>query len=1154
MQVILRKGNNMRKKRIIAALMAAVMCLTAVSCSNSDQPPVSETDIGERWQISEEEAQQAAQLSCNTAKNGDTLEITLTSDEDLFKEGIEKSDIVVQAFEYKPIEQTDEENVGALSTDLSEAGAEASADEPQQNEPESSLADPITITDYTLSRTDARTLTITFKDSYEYGVYDFYIHKDGASNGRYAWGTYINLPENESAVQNPVSALVEGIFYNGDENPVLKVTLENTAVTDVKPENIELLGAFEDLSIASVTATDTEITLNTVGEIHICSAPYGYVDISPEALSAENEVIATVEISQAGAYISPDSYAYENGNLKFDLELSGAKAEKNGEELADLITVGGNSVASAAANTEGNVITVTVPTNGADIDSAINSVVEKPVVIRKEALSCDIDIEYTITDNSAYISAYTDYIEKADSGYKCTLYLVPIYGSLADLTAADLTFDGDFEGAKVTDVKQEGSLYTVTFTFTGDKSLDNSIFEGSIKVADGKLINAWGTPSEYTHETFGYMAETVRGDKSTIKEVINTLSEAKNTFETIRDLAKTFEKLAKSAYSLDYDGFVGSAEKILTSFGIIDRAPDKMDKIYSAVLSVKNDIKNLDSKIENVKKSLKQELEYIQAGIDKQLYISSSDAWNTFCSSYIKPLQSRLNSVSNDTRAYIVDLVQYGNEDGKISVVYDTKGSLTIANKDKSEYSVENVKIDKEKTLYLEIDENSFPNALNALYKNENASDKEDDEQLDFEAELEKDIKNLIIAQGLAQDDESVTKLTKEFYASITTNAMYNALTKYPQTLNDIENDFVEFCKRLKGEDTATSPLIYRYYNIYANFNFQYEAEECLTEFNDYLKALTIQYGTFATLSASYNRGYDRKNNPVAAQIKSTLEFLEKNNGMHEVPNDNYQWCYVVDRPIKMHIVNFAVANTHVFFNDVQYSGYKYCGYSKVNKDPVCEKMMTMKNTDDGVEYIVRVGKGHKSFDSDFYNKKRLTASDLNKIRVRYMRLGNDPNKFFDYMTSEYLFKTGEDPDVGETLYGKNLKYYNDRKFIDKKFYVLTDYIGKETFDVNNKKELYATDNYSHHSKVTDMLQPGKKYYVPTETDPKAKYYEFCNQYMGSVYNLYTGAENSKVALLSEALYGHSSMWWKNDNWMEFRNSIYDEDNSSARFIEYEVY
>ena len=1136
------------KKRILAAVLAAVMCLSITSCTDSDSGTIAP------WKITDEELEQAVELSCTTAKNGDILEVTLTSDEDLFKEGIGKNNIAVQAFNYQPKEQTEENSVEELTETVSEISPDSENSGDEGNSVESSFSEPIEINDYTLTRTDSKNLVISFKNPYEYGSYDFYIHKDGTTSGKFAGATWSNLPEDESTEQNPVTASVDGIFYNGDENPVFKISLENTTAKDVKPENLELSGAFEDLSITSVTATDNEITVNTVGEVSICSAPYGYVDISADALSTENEIIATVDISQASAYISPDSYAYESGKLKFNIELSGAKAVKSGDELASLITVDNKSVISAEDNTDGNVITVTVATDAADIDSAIKSLTEKSLVIKEEALSCDTDIEHTISNSTACILPYLDYIEKTDSGFKGTLYLGTFGGKLSGLTAADLTFDGDFAGAKVSEIKEEDGLYTVTFTFESNTSLDSDVFEGGVKVADGKLLNAWGTPSNNTYEDLSYIPDSVRIDQSTIKKVINTLSEAKNTFETIRDLAKTFEKLSKSAYSLDYDGFVGAAEKILVSFGIIDRAPDKMDKIYSAVLSVKNDIKNLDSKIENVKKSLKQELEYIQAGIDKQLYISSSDAWNTFCSSYIKPLQSRLNSVSNDTRAYIVDLVQYGNEDGKISVVYDTKGSLTIANKDKSDYSVENVKIDKEKTLYLEIDENSFPNALNALYKNENASDKEDDEQLDFEAELEKDIKNLIIAQGLAQDDESVTKLTKEFYASITTNAMYNALTKYPQTLNDIENDFVEFCKRLKGEDTATSPLIYRYYNIYANFNFQYEAEECLTEFNDYLKALTIQYGTFATLAASYNRGYDRKNNPVATQIKSTLEFLEKNNGMHEVPNDNYQWCYVVDRPIKMHIVNFGVANTRVWFNEVQYSGYKYCGYRTVNKDPVCEKMMTMKNTDDGVDYTVRVGKGHKSFDSDFYNKKRLTASDLNKIRVRYMRLGNDPNKFFDYMTSEYLFKTGEDPDVGETLYGKNLKYYNDRKFIDKKFYVLTDYIGKETFDVNNKKELYATDNYSHHSKVTDMLQPGKKYYVPTETDPKAKYYEFCNQYMGSVYNLYTGAENSKVALLSEALYGHSSLWWKNDNWMEFRNSIYDEDNSSARFIEYEVY
>ncbi len=140
--------------------------------------------------------------------------------------------------------------------------------------------------------------------------------------------------------------------------------------------------------------------------------------------------------------------------------------------------------------------------------------------------------------------------------------------------------------------------------------------------------------------------------------------------------------------------------------------------------------------------------------------------------------------------------------------------------------------------------------------------------------------------------------------------------------------------KTFKQEEegkTKTGPLIYRYYNIYANFSFRYEAEECLTEFYDYLNALTIQYGTFSTLAASYNRGYDRKNNPVATQINSTLEFVEKNNGLHEVPDDSYQWCYVVDRPIKMH---FVVIGTTEYVSRGLYSNqmYVFTGYQGAAK------------------------------------------------------------------------------------------------------------------------------------------------------------------------------------------------------------------------------
>ena len=287
------------KKRIIAAVMAAVMCFSVTSCTDSSDK--------KQWQITDEEREQLVELSCKAVQNGETLEITLTCDEDLFNESIGKGNIAVTAFNYQPQEQNSSEN-----SENSEASSETSTSgEEQQIEQQSSFSEAKEITDYTLTRVDAKTLSITFKNPFEYGAYDFYIHKNGTSSGKFAVGSYYIIPENDSSAQKLVSAEIDGTIYNGAENPVLKVTLENATVKDVKPEDIELSGAFEDLSIASVTSTGSEITINTVGDVRICSAPYGYATVSSSVLNTENDVLASADIEFPYAYIcSGTCYQY----------------------------------------------------------------------------------------------------------------------------------------------------------------------------------------------------------------------------------------------------------------------------------------------------------------------------------------------------------------------------------------------------------------------------------------------------------------------------------------------------------------------------------------------------------------------------------------------------------------------------------------------------------------------------------------------------------------------------------------------------------------------------------------------------------------------------------------------------------------------------
>ena len=132
-------------------------------------------------------------------QNSDTLEVTLTCDEDLFNDDIAKSNIAVNVYEYQPNMQNSE-----VSSETSTSGEE------QQNKPVSSFSEAKEITDFTFTRIDAKTLSISFKNPFEYGAFDFYIHKNGTSSGNFAAGSYLNIPQTDSAEQKVVSAEIYG--------------------------------------------------------------------------------------------------------------------------------------------------------------------------------------------------------------------------------------------------------------------------------------------------------------------------------------------------------------------------------------------------------------------------------------------------------------------------------------------------------------------------------------------------------------------------------------------------------------------------------------------------------------------------------------------------------------------------------------------------------------------------------------------------------------------------------------------------------------------------------------------------------------------------------------------------------------------------------
>lgn len=176
--------------------------------------------------------------------------------------------------------------------------------------------------------------------------------------------------------------------------------------------------------------------------------------------------------------------------------------------------------------------------------------------------------------------------------------------------------------------------------------------------------------------------------------------------------------------------------------------------------------------------------------------------------------------------------------------------------------------------------------------------------------------------------------------------------------------------------------------------------------------------------------------------------------------------------------------------------------------------------------------------------------------------MGYSADNFFNYMTNEHLYNTGIYKKDDKAFYGgSSYRLANDTSLFNEKYLVLTSFDGWKTFTKDHPQTLYTTNNYGYGKHGIEDYKPDTSYSVPSDKVRKAKYFTYCENAMGTVFNLSSGTSQSK-ALISRALYGEYSFYWTQDHWMEFRNTIYDckdlgagcRDIYSPEFIEYEVY
>lgn len=620
------------RHRILALFIAVAMLIPTAalsSCGTKD----SKTD----WSISATDNI----VSLDVAMAGDDTSRTLevTASEDIFAKKIKNEQIQIIAY------------------DLDKSESETTASESKSDE----------LTDFSIVRDDAKKLTITLAsgaDSAHWG-YTVAVHKSATTSGAFGEG-WVFTPTTEEIYN--YSAALKGTYTTAQSNPVLVVELTDTVVaTGFSKEMVTLGGVFGTLKIVSASGNGSTVTIVTEGTMDTgFSGICGTVALSDKATSCGQELNASADVAYVGAYVADSSFAFAGGTLKFTIQLAGNTFKAN---VGDTIASDGITVKIETISEDRTSATVSVSVSADGIDSAIAAVDGKTITIPADMLENGSSERIAVSAFKASVGMTVDYVEVASVGtYKGTGVLFAENGRFAELAASDLVFTGDFSDAVVTDIaKESDTTYNVTFILKAcELNLEDAHLSGSVTVADGKLLNDWGSASGSLSSDISYDTGLDK-EESTWESIMKFVADHKDTLDNLSTVTSVI-------------GGVGSAVSgvytILQLCGVIESTDDKLDSIRDEIRMAQAMMRNISSQITKQTALMESEFSRVHTSNDTSLYLSYTNAYSTFVKTYVTPLNNAVSSYRSAYNAYMLSYI--GSADKQTVTVYrNDKGEIT---------------------------------------------------------------------------------------------------------------------------------------------------------------------------------------------------------------------------------------------------------------------------------------------------------------------------------------------------------------------------------------------------------------------------------------------------------------------------------------------
>ncbi len=1115
-------------KRMVALLLAVIICLSVAACSNAPS-----WDGKREITDADYENMKLAKV-ISTEKDG-TRYVTLSAEDISYKSEVKSDSVRVVAY---PVSKA---SVESLSTnDTAQSIKE--------------LFKETLIEGVTAQRKDDKTLELSFKEpEYDYYcMYLYYVHKEAVDGKAFVLG-FDNICLEESTTPE---AKIMTKLKNGQENPTLELKLTNAkTVENIKAEDITLSGAFENLKATAVTSDGDTITIKTEGEVEATSAAYGYVQLSENATDAGAKILAMLEVDNLDAFIDAESFALENGLLSFDVDVYGKNLEISNDELAPLVTLEGYKVDSVKISDDKTSFRLYVKTDKSSIDDAVSALNGKALEIDSKAVGGD-GIYVEITASCSSLGGVIKTLDKPEGDsdkFKATAQLFARNGELKELSKSDIKFSGDFEGAEVTSVKNTDNGCDIEFTFSTDKK--SSLFNGYAEISEGKLVDLWGTKSDNNSAGLSYAFETSKAGGNAIDNLVEKFSNYSSE-DLINDIVNIATIIQSTTLSEFYSGdFVGA---IFSLLGVDSGSDGDTAEILSIVTDIKTMVNNLDCEIKNLKSTVEEYGDDIISESKKNTLIALESKWSAFNTNYVEKLDKTVNSYISNCRRSLVDYIKsdHGNE---LKLYYDKDGKLAIPDKNNSAYSVDAKKISK--TVTIKLDDDTFQACDDVFGKK---GFKYSDELVKA---LKTDLGNAVKKMN-ENGDKSIEYTEKTgdiLYGYIYMQMSFKNLTN--DFMNNIRNDYVNFCKQIyEGQailNTFDEMMKYKY-------NFQSEAKQDMENIRKSLVVMLYNYGITASFVEKYDTSTDNKD--ITEANHKAIDYIKNHSGLYDEP-EGYSYCYVVNRPITLRVsgTGYNMRIKTRYHSGRKLTRWIYDSYGDYGTDPYVYRSYyhdgeVIETPTAGAPMRWRIPAGYyisadRMDKTNLFSNNILSSKDLKMMKVRFNSLKSNNRfasykdmSFGEYMTNGKLINAPSEYMVHQCESAVNSSAIKPTK-------ILTSGVLEKEMPLDGTRTLVCNKDgltcgfEIETRKILEKYKygggyyftPGKEYSLinPNSSDYDRKasrdYFHIHKEYDATVYDLESDSMKNNYIVLQAALYGESHDYWQCDQGAYFYNTNYRE-------------